>query len=62
MENRDYGQNAVEQFRDKIVKLVDKVYPKFAVRNKNQLACDFFVNGFPDNAKSHLIKTTESRP
>ena len=50
----------IEKFRDEVVKLVELVYPKFAKANKKQLACDFFVNGLPENIKKAVMSLSKN--
>jgi hypothetical protein len=45
----------IPEFRDRISKLVDLVYPKFAKANKLQLCRDFFVHGLPSSLQSSIV-------
>ncbi|CAM1312560.1 Uncharacterised protein r2_g2300 [Pycnogonum litorale] len=49
----------IEEFRDEILKLVEKVYPSFAKSNKKVLACDFFVNGLTYSLKNSMLQAPD---
>ena len=52
---------SVEQFRDRIVSLVEQVYPRFAAANKATLSRDFFVCGIREPLRSAVLNAGTSR-
>ena len=52
---------SVEQFRDRIVSLVEEVYPRFAASNKAMLSRDFFVCGLREPLQSAVLNAGTSR-
>ena len=51
----------VEHFRDRIVSLVEQVYPRFAAANKALLSRDFFVCGLKEPLQSAVLNAGTSR-
>lgn len=51
----------VELYRDRIVKLVELVYPRFAVLNKQQLCRDFFICGLRDPIRSAVLNSNSKK-
>jgi hypothetical protein len=46
-----YATETVEDYRNRILRLVDAVYPDFSLEIKKKLARDFFVKGLPDKSR-----------
>ncbi|XP_043195469.1 uncharacterized protein LOC122385087 [Amphibalanus amphitrite] len=51
----------VEKYRDRVVTLVEQVYPRFAASNKAALARDFFVCGLPDPMRAAVLNSGSCR-
>ncbi|CAG0882768.1 unnamed protein product [Cyprideis torosa] len=45
------GESILEDYRNRILRLVDAVYPDFSLEIKKKLARDFFVKGLPDKSR-----------
>ncbi|CAM1321163.1 Uncharacterised protein r2_g2952 [Pycnogonum litorale] len=50
---------SVEEFRDKVAKMVEHVYPKFANLNKQQLCRDFFIKGLTEPIRSAVLNSIQ---
>ena len=48
-------------FKDRIAGLVERVYPKFAGANKQNLIRDIFVHALPDNYKRFILSANSSK-
>ena len=55
------NSESVEQFRDRIVSLVEQVYPRFAAANKAALSRDFFVCGLCEPLRAAVLNSGNSR-
>ena len=51
----------IEKYRDRVVTLVEQVYPRFAAASKAALARDFFVCGLPSPMKSAVLNSGSCR-
>lgn len=52
-----FSSETVENYRDRVVKLVELVYTKFAAANKQQLCRDFFIFGLRDPVRSAVLNS-----
>lgn len=55
MSAKQLSSESIPEFRDRVAKLVDLVYPRFAKTNRLQLARDFFVQGLPTTLQNTVI-------
>ena len=58
---RKTDSETVERYRDRVVAMVEQVYPRFAASNKAMLARDFFVCGLPDHMRSAVLNSGSCR-
>ena len=58
---RKSGAETIEKYRDRVVTMVEQVYPRFAASNKATLARDFFICGLPDTMRSAVLNSGSCR-
>ncbi len=52
---------SMQEFRDRIVDLLEKSYPKFCAATKNALTRDFFIYSLPDDYQQFLMTAQNSK-